>query len=79
MLDVLLQHLQEDYLLYDYDELTQVAVGVYSLGLQLPNKVLADITERCEMLEASKQADQEDVTLMKECMSRLAKAAMVAA
>lgn len=79
MLDVLLQHLEEDHLLYDYDELTQVVLGVCQLDLKLPSKVLADLTQRCDMLEASQQADPQDVQVMKECMNRLAKAALVAA
>eukprot|EP00879_Flechtneria_rotunda_P003564 GHRR01003798.1.p1 GENE.GHRR01003798.1~~GHRR01003798.1.p1 ORF type:complete len:384 (+),score=153.79 GHRR01003798.1:1361-2512(+) len=78
LLDVLLQHLGEDLLLYDYDELTQVVTGVYALKLQLPNSLLADITDRAAMLEASGQAAASDVQLFKAIMDRLARAAVAA-
>jgi hypothetical protein len=58
--------------------LLQVAAGACALQLQLPNRLLADMTERAAMLEASQQADPYDVQLLQAAMDRLARAAVAA-
>jgi hypothetical protein len=57
----------------------QVAAGACVLQLQLPNHLLADMTERAAMLQASQQADPYDVQLLQAAMDRLARAAVAAA
>lgn len=53
-----------------------MAFGACVLQLRLPNRVLADITERADMLQASGQAEPSDVQLLGAAMDRLAKAAL---
>lgn len=81
LLAALLEHLTEETQLYDYDELTQVAFGAYALRLQLPDTLLADITQRAGMLEEGGQAGPSDVRVLREALQRLAaeKAAAAAA
>jgi hypothetical protein len=56
----------------------QVAAGACVLQLQLPNRLLADMTERAAMLQATQQADPSDVQLLQAAMDRLARAAVAA-
>lgn len=81
LLATLLEHLAEETQLYDYDELTQVAFGVWALRLQLPDALLADITQRAGLLEASGQAAPSDMAVLQEALQRLSaeKAAAAAA
>ncbi|KAF8062892.1 hypothetical protein HT031_003730 [Scenedesmus sp. PABB004] len=60
----LLGHLGEETQLYDHDELTQAALGAHALGLALPTRVLADVTERASMLQAAGAADPDDAELL---------------
>jgi hypothetical protein len=60
--------------------MTQVAFGAWALQLQLPDALLADITQRAGLLEASGQAAPSDVAVLQEALQRLSaeKAAAVA-
>ncbi|WIA39886.1 hypothetical protein OEZ86_013328 [Tetradesmus obliquus] len=79
LLSLLLRHVEEDLQLYDHDMITQVAAAGAALQLRLPNSLLADMTERAAMLQASQQADPYDVQLLQAAMDRLARAAVAAA
>lgn len=72
LLQTLLDHLQEELQLYDYDELTQVTFNAYALQLQLLDTLLADITQRADMLEAAGQAAEQDMRVLREALQRLA-------
>jgi hypothetical protein len=74
--EVLLSHFKEDLLLYDHEEITQVAVAAAIMQLRLPNEVLADLTERAQLLEAVKRADPADVVELQEALDCLAKSAV---
>ncbi|KAF6258861.1 hypothetical protein COO60DRAFT_1075377 [Scenedesmus sp. NREL 46B-D3] len=78
LLELLLRHAEEELQLYDHDMITQVAAGACALQLQLPNPLLADMTERAAMLQASQQADPYDIELLQAAMDRLARAAVAA-
>lgn len=59
-------------MLYDYDELTQVAFNAYVLQLQLPDTLLADMTQRAQALEQAGQAAASDKAVLQEALQRLA-------
>jgi hypothetical protein len=61
-----------------FAEFLQVAAGACVLQLQLPNRLLADMTERATMLQASQQADPYDVQLLQAAMDKLARVAVAA-
>eukprot|EP00775_Hariotina_reticulata_P009178 gene9178-9344_t len=73
--EVLLSHFKEDLLLYDHEEIAQVAVAAAVMQLRLQNEVLADMTERAQLLEAAGRADPADVAELQEALDCLAKAA----
>lgn len=79
LLSALLEHLQEELALYDYDELTQVAFNAYVLQLQLPNTLLADITQRADALEEAGLAAEGDSEVLREALQRLAAQKVMAA
>lgn len=68
-------------MVYDYDELTQVAFNAYVLQLQLSDTLLADITRRAAALEAEGRAAPQDKPVLREALQRFAaqKAAEAAA
>lgn len=68
---LLLGHVEEELLLYDHDELTQAAVGIWALGLAARPALLADLGRRAAMLQAGGQADSDDIELLAEVMHRL--------
>lgn len=72
LLQSLLYHFTEDLQLYDYDEITQVTFNVYALQLQLPDTLLADITQRADMLEKAGKAAEGDKAVLREALQRLA-------
>lgn len=73
--------MEEELPLYDYDELTQVSFNAYVLQLDLPDTLLADITQRAGLLEAAGLAGEQDRAVLTEALQRLAskKAAAAAA
>jgi hypothetical protein len=72
LLHILLDHFSEDLQLYDYDEMTQVTFNAYVLQLQLPDTLLADITQRADMLEKAGKAAECDKAVLREALQRLA-------
>jgi len=81
LLQALLDHLQEELMVYDYDELTQVVFNAYVMQLQLSDMLLADITRRADALEAEGRAAPQDKLVLREALQRFAaqKAAAAAA
>lgn len=71
LLRALLDHLTEEWMLYDYDELTQVAYNACMLQLELPNTLLADITSRAKTLHDAGLAAEEDIPILEESLQRL--------
>lgn len=72
MLAALLQHMEEELPLYDYDELTQVAFNACVLQLSMPDRLLADITHRAALMEGAGLAGEDDRAVLTEALQRLA-------
>lgn len=72
LLAALIQHMQEELPLYDYDELTQVAFNACVLQLDLPDRLLADFTHRAALLEGAGLAGEDDRAVLTEALQRLA-------